>query len=57
MSERTNKTSSRCDEKKLLERITKRFEQLDQQLEELEAKFADLGIEQNDDAFPPAKPR
>lgn len=26
-------------------------------LEELEAKFADLGIEQNGEAFQPAKPR
>lgn len=57
MSQRANKTASKCDERKLLERITRRYEQLDKQFEELEAKLADLGIEQNDEAFPPVKPR
>ena len=54
---RTTKLASKHDEKKLLENITKRYEQLDQKLDELEAKFVDLGIEQNDKAFQPARPR
>ena len=57
MSKRTNKTASKHDERKLLERITRRYEQLDEQFEELEAKLADLGIEQNDEVIRPAKPR
>ena len=42
---RTNKLASNHDEKKLLERITERYDQLDQKFDELEAKFADLSIE------------
>lgn len=56
-AKRMSKTASKHDEKKLLERITQRYERLDQQLDELESKFADLGIEQNYEAFQPAKPR
>lgn len=53
MSPRTNKTASTQDEQRLLDRITRRYEQLDQQLEELEAKLTDLDIEQNDEAVQP----
>jgi hypothetical protein len=54
---RTNNPIAQHDEKKLLERITQRYEQLDEKLDELESKFADLGIEQDGKAFQPAKPR
>ena len=54
---RTTKLASKHDEKKLLERIAQRYEQLDEKLNELESKFADLGIEQDGKAFHPAKPR
>ena len=54
---RTKDVSSEHDERKLLERITKRYEQLDQKFDELESKLLDLAIEQNDEAFRPAKPR
>jgi hypothetical protein len=57
MSKRTNKTASKYDERKLLERITRRYEQLDEQFEELESKFADLVTDQKDEEFRPTKPR
>lgn len=56
-AKRADKEASRQDENKILERITKRYEQVDQQLDELEAKLAHLGIEQNQEARRPAKPR
>lgn len=49
--------ASNRDDKKLLERIAKRYEQLDQKLDELEAKLAEIDLERNGVTFRPAKPR
>jgi len=53
----TNMPSSKHDQKKLLERIEKHYEQVDRQFEELEAKLADLGIEPDKESPRPLKPR
>lgn len=56
-NERTDKKNSSDNAKKLLDRITKRYEDVDQKLKELEKEIADLGFEGDEAADRPKKPR
>jgi BMFP domain-containing protein YqiC len=57
VSDRRVKRVEHVSQDQLLERIARRYEQLDQKLEELEAKLDEVDSRPNDEQTAPRKPR